>query len=91
VEPTVSRPANTPGVFKALDEWIRHRLRALRLKQCKRGKTRFRELRALGASVELVARGAGNARRWWRNSAMNLHIGMPISYFDRRGIPRLAT
>jgi hypothetical protein len=72
-------------------EWIRHRLRALRLKQWKRGKTMFRELRALGASVELAARVAGNARRWWRNSAMNLHIVMPISYFDRLGIPRLAT
>jgi RNA-directed DNA polymerase len=83
--------AHTPGVFKALDEWIRHRLRALRLKQWKRGKTMFRELRALGASVELAARVAGNARRWWRNSAMNLHIVMPISYFDRLGIPRLAT
>ena len=85
------RLAETPGVFDDLDQWIRHRLRAYRLKQWKRGKTAFRELRALGASVDLAARIASNTRRWWRNSAMGLHIVMPISYFDRLGVPRLAT
>ena len=83
--------AATPGVFKALDEWIRHRLRALQLKHWKRGSTVFRELRALGASVDLARRVAGNTRRWWRSSALYLHIVMPISYFDRLGVPRLAT
>jgi len=83
--------AATPGIFQRLDRWIRHRLRALQLKQWKRGKTVFRELRARGASKELAARIAANARRWWRNSAMKLHIVFPIAYFDRLGVPRLAT
>lgn len=83
--------ASTPGVFRTLDEWIRHRLRAYQLKQWKRGRTVFRELRARGASVDLARHVAANARRWWRNSAMKLHIVFPIAYFDRLGVPRLAT
>lgn len=85
------RLAQTPRIFSDLDEWIRHRLRAYQLKQWKRGKTAFQRLRALGASGDLAARIAGNTRRWWRTSAMVLHIVMPNSYFDRLGLPRLAT
>jgi len=44
------RLAETPGVFRKLDEWLRHRLRALQLKHWRRGKTMYRELLALGAS-----------------------------------------
>ncbi|WP_200883823.1 group II intron maturase-specific domain-containing protein [Archangium violaceum] len=40
--------ADTPGVFRQLDEWLRHRLSALQLKQWKRGTTVYRELRARG-------------------------------------------
>ena len=49
------RLAETPKVFAQLDEWIGHRLRAVRLKQWKRGKTAFRELRALGVSSRAAA------------------------------------
>ena len=44
------RLAETPGVFRELDEWIRHRLRLVQLKQWKRGSTIYRELRARGIS-----------------------------------------
>src|SRR6185369_3683871 len=50
------RLAETPGVFGDLDGWIRHRLRAIQLKQWKRGTTIYRELRARGASKDLAAR-----------------------------------
>jgi hypothetical protein len=33
---------------------------------------------------------AANGRRWWRNSAMAIHIAFPIRYFDELGVPRLA-
>jgi group II intron reverse transcriptase/maturase len=82
--------ADTPGVFSELDEWIRHRLRAIHLKHWKRGPTIFCELRARGLSVNAAARVAGNGRRWWRNSAMAIHIALPTSYFDDLGLPRLA-
>lgn len=53
------RLAQTPGVFKDLDKWLRHRLRAVQLKQWKRGKTIYRELTALGANSEVAATGGG--------------------------------
>ncbi len=37
--------AQTPGIWRELDEWLRHRLRAIQLKQWKRGTTSYRELR----------------------------------------------
>ncbi|MEO7762005.1 MAG: group II intron reverse transcriptase/maturase [Casimicrobiaceae bacterium] len=84
------RLAQTPQVFRELDEWTRHRLRALQLKQWKRPSTIFRELRARGAPVERARRVAGNGRRWWHNSRLNLNGLMPIAFFDRLGVPRLA-
>lgn len=81
--------ADTPGVFRDLDEWIRHRLRAIQLKQWKRGRTAFRELVARGLSTDLAARIAAHTRRWWRNAAMGLHIALPNRLFDQLGLPRL--
>lgn len=84
------RLAQTPGIFQSLDAWIRHRLRALQLKQWKRGTTIYRELRTRGASAKVAATVAANGRRWWRNSAMLLNTVLPIAYFDTLGVPRLA-
>jgi group II intron reverse transcriptase/maturase len=84
------RLAQTPRVFRALDEWLRHRLRALQLKHWRRGTTVYRELRALGASSDQAAKVAGNARRWWHNSSLGLNRHLPIAYFDRLGVPRLS-
>ena len=44
------RLAQTPKVMRGLDTWLRHRLRAVQLKQWRRGPTIFRELCKLGAS-----------------------------------------
>jgi hypothetical protein len=38
-----------------------------------------------------AAKIAANGRRWWRNSAMLIHVAFPIRYFDQLGIPRLAS
>ncbi len=84
------RLAQTPKVWRELDEWLRHRLRAIQLKHWKRGTTMYRELTALGASSEDARRVAANSRRWWRNSARRLNRAMPIAYFDRLGVPRLS-
>jgi RNA-directed DNA polymerase len=85
------RLAETPNIFKELDQWIRHRLRAIHLKHWKRGTTIFRELRARGLSATGAAKVASGGRRWWRNSAMLIHVAFPIGYFDQLGIPRLAS
>jgi group II intron reverse transcriptase/maturase len=81
--------AETPRVFSDADEWIRHRLRALHLKQWKRGPKAFRELRALGAPTDVAARIAGNMRRWWRTARLYLNGVLTIRYFDALGLPRL--
>ncbi len=82
--------AQTPGVWRELDEWLRHRLRAIQLKHWKRPKTIYRELKVLGASQDVAKQVAGNCHRWWRNSAMLLNSALPIAYFDRMGVPRLS-
>src|SRR5579871_53534 len=75
------RLAETPRVFVELDKWIRHRLRAVQLKHWKRGTTVYRELRARGLSVSNAAKVASSTRRWWRNSAVGLHIALPNRLF----------
>jgi RNA-directed DNA polymerase len=82
--------AQTPGIWRTLDEWLRHRLRAIQLKHWKRGTTIFRELRRLGASVPVAQRVAANSRSWWRNSDGDIKRVMTIAYFDRLGVPRLS-
>jgi RNA-directed DNA polymerase len=84
------RLAQTPRVMRELDEWLRHRLRAVQLKQWGCGTTTFRELRRLGASADLAARIAGHVRRWWYNSSLGVNRVLPIAYFDRLGVPRLS-
>lgn len=82
--------AQTPGVWRKLDEWLRHRLRAIQLKQWKRGTTMYRELRALGAPQGVAGRVAANSTRWWRNSGKLLNSVLTIDHFDRLGLPRLS-
>lgn len=82
--------AQTPGVWRELDEWLRHRLRAIQLKQWRRGTTIYRELLALGASPKVARQVAANSRRWWHNSRLALNRVLTIAYFDRLGVPRLS-
>ena len=84
------RLAQTPEVWRKLDGWMRHRLRAIQLKQWRRGRTIFRELTALGASTEVAASIAANGRRWWRNSGRLLNSVLTIKWADQMGMPRLA-
>ncbi len=85
------RLAETPRRFSELDEWIRHRLRAIHLKHWKRGTTIYRELRRRGLSEAGARRVAANSRRWWKNSGRLINVAFPIRYFDELGVPRLAT
>ena len=58
------RLADTPSVFAELDEWLRRRLRQLVWKRWKRGRTRYRELVALGVPPSRAAGGAGGTSPW---------------------------
>lgn len=82
--------AQTPGVWRSLDEWLRHRLRAIQLKHWKRGTTMYWELLNLGAAEHVARRVAANSRCWWRNSNGDIKRVLTIAYFDRLGVPRLS-
>jgi len=84
------RLASSKRARRELDEWLRHRLRALQLRHWRRGPTIYRELRRLGTSHEDARKVAANARRWWHNSAYALNRALAIDYFDRLGVPRLS-
>lgn len=84
------RLADTPRVWRELDKWMRHRLRAIQLKQWKRGKTIFRELTAKGTKPDVARQVAANSRRWWRNSGMILNSVLTLNWADQLGMPRLA-
>src|SRR5215468_8456564 len=58
----------TPSVLRALEEWIRRRLRAVAWKQWKRGPARFAELRRRGVGRVLAAKTASSPRGPWRLS-----------------------
>jgi group II intron reverse transcriptase/maturase len=85
------RLAETPRIFRGLDEWIRHRLRAIQLKHWKCGRTAYRELRARGTPSWLAQKAAAAVRCWWKTSAKALNNALPITYFDELGVPRLAS
>jgi RNA-directed DNA polymerase len=83
------RLADTPKVWRELDQWIRHRIRAIQLKQWRRGRTAYRELQARGARPDVVLLVAGNMRRLWRNSGTPLNGVLDLNWADQLGIPRL--
>src|SRR4030088_1918106 len=56
----------TPSVLRALDEWLRRRLRAIAWKQWKTGRARFAELRRCGVGRILAAKTAGSPHGPWR-------------------------
>lgn len=83
--------AETPKAFRELDEWIRRRVRAVQLKQWRRGRTAYRELRRRGLSARTASSGAGIVRSWWAAAAHGaFHTALPNSELDRLGLPRLA-
>jgi RNA-directed DNA polymerase len=84
------RLAQTPQIFKDLDSWIGHRLRAIQLKHWRTGTTVYSRLRSLGAHHELAALIAGSAGHWWRHSEAGLNRILTVKYFDALGFPRLA-
>jgi RNA-directed DNA polymerase len=82
----------TPSVLRGLDQWIRHRLRAMIWKQWKRGRVRFANLRQRHIGTDLAAQTAGSPHGPWRlANSPALSSALPIVYFDALGIPRLFT
>ena len=82
--------AETPSIFRGLNQWLHRRLRAVQLKQWKRGTTVYPELRARNVPVRVARAAAAHATRWWATAAHGaLHTALPTSYFDRLGVPQI--
>jgi len=85
------RLADTPTKFRVLDGWVRHRLRAVQLKQWKCGTTAYGKLRARGLSIIDARIVASHMGHWWKASERGTVLkAFPPSYFDQLGVPRLA-
>jgi RNA-directed DNA polymerase len=80
----------TPSVLKALDQWIRRRLRSVIWRQWKHGRVRFRHLREHGVSKDLAAQTVGSRHSCWRLAhTPALQAALSPAYFDSLGLPRL--
>lgn len=81
----------TPSVLRALDQWIRRRLRAIAWKQWKRGPARFAELRRRGVGLDLAAQTAGSPHGPWRlANSPALTIALPNRLLGSLGLASVA-
>jgi RNA-directed DNA polymerase len=81
--------AEVLGPVRALDKWIRRRLRCYAWKQS--GSKGYRELRKRSVPVREAWNVSKSAHRPWRISrAPALSMAMPTSFFGALGLPPLA-
>ena len=81
--------AKTPRVYGKLDQWIRHRLRAVQLKHWSKKSAMIRGLLGFGATRQQAETMAGGFGRWWRCSSFSTNKVLDVRHFDRLGVPRL--
>jgi len=84
------RLANTPSVFKELDEWIRRRLRQMVWKRWKRGTTRYRELVKLGVPPQRAALGAVAKSPWHMSRTPVINEALSNAYWRSKGLESIA-
>jgi len=84
------RLADTPKVFRELDEWFRRRMRQIRWKEWKRPVTRRANLRKLGIPAQTAYEWSYSSKGYWRiaGSAV-LQRALPNSYWDDQGLKLL--
>lgn len=81
------RLSDVVNVFKALDEWLRRRLRCILWRQWKKPSTRLRKLILLGVEAEQARQGAYNGRGpWWNAGASHMNLAISIDFLQRRGL-----
>jgi RNA-directed DNA polymerase len=84
------RLANTPSVYKELDEWIRRRLRQMVWKRWKRGTTRYRELVRLGVPAQRAALGAVGKSPWHMSRTPVVNEALSNAYWRNTGLESIA-
>jgi RNA-directed DNA polymerase len=73
--------------LKELDEWLRHKLRCVRLKQCKRRYAIAKLLMAEGVPATRAWLTALSGKGWWRRSGSPpMQEGLSLGWFERKGL-----
>ncbi len=83
------RLADTPTPFQELDEWLRRRLRQLVWKRWKRGRTRWRELVALGVPPTMAGLGAVGQSPWHMATTPVVNMALSNTYWKEQGLQSL--
>lgn len=79
--------ADTPSVFKELDEWLRRRLRQVAWKQWKRTRTKWRNLQRHGISRRKAWEWANSRKGSWRVAGSYiLAQALPNAYWSELGL-----
>jgi RNA-directed DNA polymerase len=88
---TCFRYAACKTALQRLDEWIRRKLRCVRLKQCKRPQAIFALLRRPGVPGWSAGKLAGSGRGWWRKAGSpRAQQAMSIARFRAQGLISLS-
>jgi RNA-directed DNA polymerase len=80
------RLADTPSIFEDLDSWIRRRLRQMVWKRWKRGRTRYRELVALGVPRGRAGLGAVGKSPWRMSRTPVVNEALNNAYWQKLGL-----
>ena len=82
--------AETPSIFKALDGWIRRRLRMIRWKEWKKVQTKYKNLIRLGVKRGKAWEWANTRKAYWRIAKSPiLHKALGEQYWIHQGLKSL--
>jgi len=88
---TYYRHAQCKSTLRELDEWLRRKLRCVKLKRCKLVRTMVRFLIGNGVTRGNALKLASSGKGWWRlTDSQQAKQAMPIAWFDALGLVGLA-
>ena len=84
---TYFRHARCKRELRRLDQWLRQRLRCVRIKHCKRAKPLADFLKRQGVATSQAHRAAASSKGWWRTvTCRPMKEAMPIVWFRTQGL-----
>lgn len=81
------RHAACKTLLQELDQWLRHKLRCLRLKQCQRRFATAQLLIGTGVPPNRAWLVALSGKGWWRRShSPPMQEGLSLAWFEKQGL-----
>jgi len=78
-------------ILRRLDQWIRRKIRVLKIKQLKRRYTLWKFYRSCGLLGWQAWIGVLTGKGWWRQAAMpQAHRAMNLKWFEEQGLVSLS-